>query len=53
VLLISEDLDELLALSDRVAVMFRGALSQPMPREKVTIQSLGLMMAGQGFQHAA
>jgi simple sugar transport system ATP-binding protein len=53
VLLISEDLDELLALSDRVAVMFRGELSAPQPREAVTIQSLGLMMAGQGFSHAA
>jgi simple sugar transport system ATP-binding protein len=53
VLLISEDLDELLALSDKVAVMFRGELSAPQPREAVTIQSLGLMMAGQGFSHAA
>jgi general nucleoside transport system ATP-binding protein len=53
VLLITEDLDELLALSDRVAVMFRGALSQPLARGKVTIQSLGLMMAGQGTEHAA
>ncbi len=53
VLLISEDLDELLALSDRVAVMFRGALSQPLPRADATIQSLGLMMAGQGFLDAA
>ena len=32
VLLISEDLDELLALSDRVAVMYRGRLSAPMAR---------------------
>jgi ABC-type uncharacterized transport system ATPase subunit len=53
ILLISEDLDELLALSDKVAVMFKGELSTPMPRGAVTISSLGLLMAGQGFSHAA
>ncbi len=46
VLLISEDLDEVLALADRVVVMYRGRLSAPMPRETVSIQELGLMMAG-------
>ncbi len=53
VLLISEDLDELLALSDRVCVMYQGHLSTPIARAEVTIEALGLMMAGQGFQHAA
>jgi simple sugar transport system ATP-binding protein len=53
ILLISEDLDELLALSDKVAVMFKGELSSHMPRQAVTISSLGLLMAGQGFSHAA
>ena len=53
ILLISEDLDELLSLSDRVAVMFRGQLSRPVARADVTIEKLGLMMAGQGVQHAA
>lgn len=48
VLLISEDLDELLALSDRVAVMFRGQLSSPLARQDVTLHELGLMMAGHG-----
>jgi simple sugar transport system ATP-binding protein len=46
VILISEDLDELTALSDRVAVIYRGRLSAPLPREEVTIRKLGLMMAG-------
>ncbi len=46
VILISEDLDELMALSDRVAVFYRGRLSAAMPREEVTIRKLGLMMAG-------
>ena len=50
ILLISEDLDELLSLSDRVAVMFRGQLSDASPRESTSIKDLGLMMAGQGFK---
>jgi general nucleoside transport system ATP-binding protein len=49
ILLISEDIDELLSLSDRVAVMFRGQLSSASPRENVRIKDLGLMMAGHGF----
>ena len=56
VLLISEDLDELLSLADRVAVMYRGKLSAPMARAAVTIERLGLMMAGhdpEGAGHAA
>jgi len=50
ILLISEDLDELLSLADRIAVIHRGRLSPPMPRGHVTIQDLGLMMAGHGFE---
>ncbi|MFO1062127.1 MAG: ABC transporter ATP-binding protein [Dongiaceae bacterium] len=46
VLLISDDLDEILALSDRVAVIHRGRLSPPEPREAVTLRRLGLLMAG-------
>jgi general nucleoside transport system ATP-binding protein len=53
ILLISEDIDELLSLSDRVAVMFRGQLSNASSRASVTIKDLGLMMAGQGLSHAA
>ncbi len=53
ILLISEDLDELLALSDRICVMYRGSLSLAMARTAVTIQKLGLMMAGQELDHAA
>ena len=54
ILLISEDLDEVLRLSDRVAVMFRGRLREADPTlGPVTVERLGLMMAGQGFEHAA
>jgi general nucleoside transport system ATP-binding protein len=53
ILLISEDLDELLSLSDSICVMYRGKLSTPMPRSQVSVQQLGLMMAGQGLRDAA
>ena len=46
IVLISEDLDELLALSDRIAVIARGRLSPARAVESVTKERLGLMMAG-------
>lgn len=46
ILLISEDLDELLELSDRLVVMFAGRISAPMRYEEGTIRKLGLMMTG-------
>lgn len=47
VLLISEDLDELLELSDRIVVMFAGAMSRPISRREATVERLGFMMMGQ------
>ena len=47
ILLISEDLDELLSLSDRMAVMFHGRLSAPFAPADHSIRDIGLMMAGQ------
>ena len=49
VVLLSEDLDELLAIADRVAVMFRGSLSEA--RTQWTLPEIGLAMAG-GAEHA-
>jgi simple sugar transport system ATP-binding protein len=46
ILLISEDLDEILALSDRIAVMYEGKIVGIVPREAITVQQLGAMMAG-------
>jgi ABC-type uncharacterized transport system ATPase subunit len=46
ILLISEDLDELMSLSDRIAVMSRGGLSPALPTAERTITQIGLMMAG-------
>ena len=46
VLVISEDLDEVLALSDRIAVMSEGRILAVMGRDEATIQRVGLLMAG-------
>ena len=45
-LLISEDLDEVLALSDRILVMFEGRIMGDVPRSEATPEKLGLLMAG-------
>ena len=50
VLLISEDLDELFTLSDRIAVMARARLSEALPAEGLDLARLGLMMAGQAAE---
>ncbi|MGB3502763.1 MAG: ABC transporter ATP-binding protein [Mesorhizobium sp.] len=46
ILLISEDLDEILTLSDRVAVMFQGRLSDPAARGQLSVREIGELMAG-------
>jgi simple sugar transport system ATP-binding protein len=46
ILLISEDLDELLSLSDRLIVMYEGQIAGEMPTEGADIHTIGLMMAG-------
>ena len=53
VLLISEDLDEVFALADRIAVMHRGQLSAVRPTADWTLQDLGLAMAGAGVHEDA
>ena len=45
-LIISEDLEEILGLADRIAVLFDGKLMAILPREQATIEKLGLLMAG-------
>jgi general nucleoside transport system ATP-binding protein len=46
VLVISEDLDEILALADRVAVMYEGRIVGERDVATATIEDLGLLMAG-------
>ncbi|MEA3334771.1 MAG: ABC transporter ATP-binding protein [Chloroflexota bacterium] len=46
-LLISEDLDEVKALSDRIIVLYGGEIMGIVNNDEVTIEQLGLMMAGE------
>lgn len=46
ILIISEDLDEIFAIADRVAVMYKGALGTARPVEQWTLAAIGLAMAG-------
>jgi simple sugar transport system ATP-binding protein len=46
ILLISEDLDEILALADRIAVIYEGQIMDIVPRANATPEKLGLLMAG-------
>jgi len=46
VLVISEELDELLELADRLVVMSKGQLSPPMPRAQATTERIGQWMSG-------
>ncbi len=52
VLLISDDLDEVMALGDRIAVMHGGTLTDARPNEQWTRDTLGLAMAGSAFEAA-
>lgn len=47
VLLISEDLDEVMALADRIQAIVGGRLSPPIKAEDANARTLGLMMAGE------
>ena len=46
VLLISEDLDEILALADRIAVMYEGEVVGEVDAGAASVEEIGLMMAG-------
>ena len=46
VLLVSAELDEILSLADRVAVMFDGRIVKTLPISESTRERLGLLMAG-------
>lgn len=51
ILLISEDLDEILALSDRIAVIYEGEIVGTLPAAEATPERLGLLMAGAVKEH--
>ena len=46
ILLVSVELEEIMSLSDRIAVMFDGAIMGERLPEQTNVQDLGLLMAG-------
>jgi len=46
VLLVSAELDEIMALSDRIAVLYKGQIIDTLPAHEATREQLGLLMAG-------
>ncbi len=48
VLVVSEELDELFTLCDRIAVLAQGRLSPAQPRADLTLDAVGVLMAGAG-----
>jgi len=46
ILLFSEDLEEILTLSDRIAVIFQGEILEVIDTDKAVLQKIGLLMAG-------
>jgi len=46
IVVISQDLDELIQISDRLAAICSGALSKALPTAEVTLEQIGLMMSG-------
>jgi simple sugar transport system ATP-binding protein len=53
VLLVSEDLDEVLALADRVVVMYEGSVTGVVDASDATIASLGVLMGGGSSEEGA
>ncbi|QOZ28824.1 ABC transporter ATP-binding protein [Bradyrhizobium sp. CCBAU 51753] len=52
VLVTSQDLDELAEITDRIAVMFHGRLSVPVPTREASRETLGLLMGGSSIEAA-
>lgn len=46
VVVVSEEIDELFEISDRIAVMYRGALSPAVPKDRINIEGVGRWMSG-------
>ena len=53
VLLISEDLDELLTVADRIAVLYEGRVMGILPTAEAKVETVGLLMAGADENAAA
>ena len=53
VVLVSEDLDELVSLSDRLLVMYRGSVAGEFDTGRVSVHEIGLLMTGNSSAPAA
>ncbi|HEV2676166.1 MAG TPA: ABC transporter ATP-binding protein [Aliidongia sp.] len=53
IVVISQDLDELLMLSDRMAVLHAGRLSATLPMDGLSVEHLGMLMGGAGIEAAS
>ncbi|MGB0747673.1 MAG: ABC transporter ATP-binding protein [Magnetospiraceae bacterium] len=53
VLIISQDLDELFAICDRIGVISEGSVSEPTDVEHLTVEKIGLEMGGKAKQETA
>ena len=51
ILLISADLDEILALSDRILVLYRGQIATELTRQNATLEAIGVAMGGGAVQY--
>jgi simple sugar transport system ATP-binding protein len=52
ILLISAELDEIMSLSDRIAVMYEGKIVATLDAKDATREELGLLMAGSTLEQA-
>ena len=46
IIVISQDIDELLEITNRISVIYKGSLSNPMQTNNISIEKLGLLMGG-------
>ena len=46
IIVVSQDLDELMEISNRFAALNEGRLSRPVPTRGLTVEQIGLMMGG-------
>jgi simple sugar transport system ATP-binding protein len=53
VLIVSTELDEVLGLADRIAVMYQGRIVDIVEPERATPQLLGMLMGGSSHEQAA
>ncbi|MAM63112.1 ABC transporter ATP-binding protein [Maritimibacter sp. UBA3975] len=53
VVCISQDLDELMEISDRISALTEGRMAPPRPAKGITIEEIGLMMGGAHDMHEA